>query len=529
MNERNRPNAPGGAGKRPHNSPLDNRRSSNYNPSRSAKRLLDEVIESDRPRYSERAPRQVAHEEAGEERLHKYLARCGVASRRAAEIIISEGRVTVNGELIMEMGFKVDPERDQIKVDGGTIKPESPAYVLLNKPKGVLTTLSDPRRRPTVVQYLPDLGVMLRPVGRLDMESEGLLICTNDGNLADRLTHPSFGVEKEYDVIVRGDLSDKSLKRLREGVFIMGKWTAEAYVEKISYERRSDTTKLRMIIHEGRNRQIRLMCESVGHPVEDLKRVRIGPLTIRGLRSGEARIISVVEREELWKVSGPRAKDKWLEDRFESRSPQRDRVRMTQKPLGEGEELPAAESLIRERERQRQEAIREQGETIQGDSTGRSYEDRPRRDSVDRKPYGDRPQRGHGDRPYQDRRPQGDRPYQDRRPQGDRPYQDRRPQGDRPYQDRRPQGDRPYQDRRPQGDRPYQDRKPQGDRPWQDRKPNQDRKPQGDRPWQDRKPSSGYQGKPQGDRKPGGFKGKPSYDRNKKPGGYGNPKRTYGK
>ena len=290
-------------------------------PNRSAKRLLDDVLKGDapkrRPMKSDQGRRE-RDDGPPKERLHKYLARCGVASRRAAEIMITEGRVELNGELVTEMGVLVDPENDHVKVDGNSIRPEKPYYVLLNKPKGVITTLSDPRRRPTITQYLPDLGVMLRPVGRLDMDSSGLLVCTNDGNLADRLTHPSFGIEKEYDVIVRGEVGERSLKRLRNGVYIQGKWTAEAYVEIVGYEKRSDTTKLRMIIHEGRNRQIRLMCDSVGNPVEELQRVRIGPLKIRGLRSGEARLIGVQEVEELWGASGIQGKKDWFENRVRS-------------------------------------------------------------------------------------------------------------------------------------------------------------------------------------------------------------------
>ncbi|MBL8061110.1 MAG: pseudouridine synthase [Chthonomonas sp.] len=313
-----------------------------YGGGSSAKRLLKDVIQGDRPdrpRYSDRSTRPERRERDDgppKERLHKYLARCGVASRRAAEIMIQEGRVELNGELVTEMGVLVDGYTDDIRVDGKRCRPEKLAYVLLNKPKGVITTLSDPRRRPTITQYLPDLGVMLRPVGRLDMESTGLIICTNDGNLADRLTHPSFGVEKEYDVIVRGEVGERALKRLRNGVYILGKWTAEAYVEVISYEKRSDTTKLRMIIHEGRNRQIRLMCDSVGHPVEALERVRIGPLKIRGLRSGEARLIGMQEVEELWGASGPLGKKEWFENRVKS-------VREKRPPKPREDEAPAPE------------------------------------------------------------------------------------------------------------------------------------------------------------------------------------------
>lgn len=226
--------------------------------------------------------------------------------------------MTVNGELLIEVGTMIDPEVDDVRVDGHPARPEALHYILLNKPKGFVTTLSDPRKRPTIVQLMPDLGVMLRPVGRLDMDTEGLIICTNDGNLTDRLTHPKFGIEKEYHVIVTGDVSDKSIQRLRDGVFVQGRWTAEAYAEKLSYERRTDTSKLKLVIHEGRNRQVRLMCDSIGHPVESLERVRIGTLTDRGLARGQARRISVDELEQLYQMSGSRVERSWIVERLKA-------------------------------------------------------------------------------------------------------------------------------------------------------------------------------------------------------------------
>jgi 23S rRNA pseudouridine2605 synthase len=233
-------------------------------------------------------------------RLHVYIAHAGLCSRRAAEKLIQEGRVEVNGELVMEMGVKVG-ENDEVRVDGNPVRIGKHYTVLLNKPPGVVTTLSDPQRRPTVVRYLPDYGVTLKPVGRLDMETEGLLICTNDGELAHRLAHPSFGIEKEYVAIVEGIPTDKALRDLQRGVFIEGKRTSPAKVEVIHAESKTNTTGLRITIHEGRKRQIRNMCELVGNPVKTLKRVRIGPLGIKGMRPGECRLIG---KEELNEIRG---------------------------------------------------------------------------------------------------------------------------------------------------------------------------------------------------------------------------------
>jgi 23S rRNA pseudouridine2605 synthase len=236
-------------------------------------------------------------------RLHVYIAHAGVCSRRNAEVLIQEGRVEVNGELVVEMGVKVS-DADEVRVDGKPIKAAKQYTVLLNKPTGVVTTLYDPQKRPTIVRFLPDYGIPLKPVGRLDMDTEGLLICTNDGEFAHRLAHPSFGVEKEYQVIVEGIPTEKALHDLRRGVFIEKQRTAPAIVEVIHAEPRTNTTGLRIIIHEGRNRQIRNMCELVGYTVKSLKRVRIGPLRIKGMRPGECRLIGKEEINELRTLVG---------------------------------------------------------------------------------------------------------------------------------------------------------------------------------------------------------------------------------
>lgn len=236
------------------------------------------------------------------ERLHKFIARCGLASRRAAEQAIREGRVEVNGEVVVEMGLKVGPG-DQVSFDGVPIAPPELKYVLLNKPKGVVTTMDDPQRRRTVLAYLPDLGVPLKPVGRLDYDTSGMLVCTNDGELAARLTHPRYALEKEYRAVVQGKPSEETLERLRKGIVLDGRRTAPAQVHRIGTVK-SDATELRVVIHEGRNRQIRRMLESVGHPVVDLKRVRIGPLRMAKMPPGSCRMLTKAEVRALQQAVG---------------------------------------------------------------------------------------------------------------------------------------------------------------------------------------------------------------------------------
>ncbi len=231
------------------------------------------------------------------------IAHAGICSRRAAEQLIKEGRVTVNGQTVREMGVSVGPE-DSVAVDGQTLSTAKQYTLVLNKPKGVVTTLSDPQGRMTIAKLLPDYGVQLKPVGRLDMDTEGLLIVTNDGELAHRLMHPRYGVEKEYIAVVKGEPGPKSLQKLKQGVYIEGGKTAPAQVELLPTVRSNNTSSLRMILHEGRKRQVRQMCEAVGHPVISLKRTRIGPLLLRGMRGGECRLLSKHEVDQLRKLVG---------------------------------------------------------------------------------------------------------------------------------------------------------------------------------------------------------------------------------
>ena len=247
------------------------------------------------------ADRQRAAAPSDGDRLHVRIAHSGLCSRRAAEKLIQEGRVEVNGKIVREMGVKVKPE-DHIKVDGAGIREAKLYTLVLNKPLGVVTTMYDPQRRPTIVQFLPELGVQLKPVGRLDMDTEGLLICTNDGDLAQRLAHPRFGIEKEYQVVVEGAPDEKALKALREGVFIEGRRTAPAKVEMLHSEARS--SGLKITLHEGRKRQIRLMCEVIGHHVISLKRTRLGPLYVKGMRPGECKMLGKKEVDDLRKLVG---------------------------------------------------------------------------------------------------------------------------------------------------------------------------------------------------------------------------------
>ena len=234
------------------------------------------------------------------ERLQKLLSQAGIASRRAAERLIAEGRVSVNGETVQTMGVKADPTTDDIRVDGRRIKlTERRRYILLNKPKGYVTTRSDPQRRPTVIDLLAGVREYIYPVGRLDYDSEGLLLLTNDGDLAARLTHPRHGVERTYEVRVTGMPARDALDRLRKGVPLDSRRTLPATVVLLNAGRRDRDGILLLTIREGRNRQVRRMCEAVGHPVQSLKRTRIGPIADRRLKPGQWRELTAAEIDKL--------------------------------------------------------------------------------------------------------------------------------------------------------------------------------------------------------------------------------------
>lgn len=220
-------------------------------------------------------------------RLQKLLSQSGVASRRAAERLMAEGRVSVNGTTVREMGTKADPVGDDIRVDGRRINAAQPLrYILLNKPAGYVTTRSDPQRRPTVIDLLRGVREYVYPVGRLDYDTEGLLLLTNDGELAARLTHPRHGVERTYEARVAGMPDMEALERLRNGIPLDGRRTQPADVVLLSKRRDRGDAHIRITIREGRNRQVRRMCEAVGHPVKTLTRTRIGTLTDGRLKPG---------------------------------------------------------------------------------------------------------------------------------------------------------------------------------------------------------------------------------------------------
>ena len=228
------------------------------------------------------------------DRLQKILSQAGVASRRASEALILTGRVSVNGTTVRELGTKADPAHDDIRVDGRRVNVVTRhRYVLLNKPRGYVTTRADPQRRPTVMDLVAGIRVYLYPIGRLDVDSEGLLLLTNDGDLAARLTHPRHGVARVYDVHVLGEPDRHDLDRLSRGVTIDGRRTAPAQVAPLG------PSHFRMTIREGRNRQVRKMCAAIGHPVTALRRVAIGPIRDPRLRPGEWRDLSEDEVRKL--------------------------------------------------------------------------------------------------------------------------------------------------------------------------------------------------------------------------------------
>lgn len=234
------------------------------------------------------------------ERLQKVLAGAGIASRRRCEELIAQGRVQVNGTTAI-LGRRVDPEVDRVCVDGIEVATRPGlVYYALNKPAGVLSTASDPEGRPTVIEYVPS-DPRVFPVGRLDAATEGLLLLCNDGSLANRLTHPSRGVEKEYLVRVHGRPKAGALRRMREGIDLDGMLTAPAKVALL------EADLLRVTIHEGRNRQIRRMAEALGHPVKQLVRVRVGPITLSSLAPGAFRVLAQDEVRSLERAAGPRA------------------------------------------------------------------------------------------------------------------------------------------------------------------------------------------------------------------------------
>lgn len=234
-------------------------------------------------------------------RLQKYLARCGVASRRKSEDIIRSGRVSVNGEVVREMGVQIDEENDVITLDGSVVKPEKKmVYVMLNKPAGFVTTASDEKGRQTVMDLVADIPVRIYPVGRLDYDTEGLLLMTNDGDLTYKITHPKNNVEKTYVAEVAGNMNMGTITSLRNGVYIDGVRTSPAKVEVLGATQLG--TKMEITIHEGRNRQVRRMFEAVGCKVKRLKRTKEAGLNLGHVPLGRWRKLTESEVNMLKKI-----------------------------------------------------------------------------------------------------------------------------------------------------------------------------------------------------------------------------------
>lgn len=235
------------------------------------------------------------------ERLQKVMAHAGVASRRKSESIIKEGRVTVNDKVVTDMGVQVKKD-DLIKVDGVPIEREVKMYILLNKPRGTVSTVDDPKDRETVLDLIEGVEERIYPVGRLDYDTTGALLLTNDGELANMLMHPSYEFEKTYRAKVEGQVSKESLKQLQTGIEIEGELTAPARAKMISYDHKQDRTMVELVIHEGKNHQVKKMMAAVGHPVEKLTRTHYGFLTVTNLQAGEWRELKNAEVRQLYQA-----------------------------------------------------------------------------------------------------------------------------------------------------------------------------------------------------------------------------------
>lgn len=239
--------------------------------------------------------------EQEKERLQKVMAACGVASRRECEKYITAGRVAVNGRTVTELGTRVG-SRDTIAVDGVPLRRKTAKRtLLLYKPRGVVTTMKDPQGRPTVADLVAKVPERLYPVGRLDYQTEGLLLMTNDGELAQHLTHPSHHVNKTYLVEVRGRVPEEKLDLLRLGVPLEDGLTAPAMVYVQEVDEARHVTRFTITIHEGRNRQVRRMCDFIGFPVKHLKRIQVGSLTLEGMKKGQYRDLTPEELADLEK------------------------------------------------------------------------------------------------------------------------------------------------------------------------------------------------------------------------------------
>ncbi len=236
-------------------------------------------------------------------RLNKYLSICGVSSRRGADALITEGRVKVNGTTVQQLGAIIDESRDTVEVDGTPVSPVlKQVYVVLNKPPRVMTTLNDPFHRKTVAHYLTALDTRVYPVGRLDYDTEGVLLLTNDGDLAFRLAHPRFQVQKVYEARVKGKFTNEDAQAIAGGIVLEDGATGKADVSVLNYQR--GATKIRLILTEGRKREVRQLCAAVGHPVIQLVRKQFAGLSAKGLEPGKWRHLTEKEVSSLRSLVG---------------------------------------------------------------------------------------------------------------------------------------------------------------------------------------------------------------------------------
>lgn len=230
-------------------------------------------------------------------RLAKYLAEAGIASRRKAEELIAQGRVSVNGLLVQEKGYIINPALDRVEFDGRIIAREKKIYILLHKPAGYISSVFDPQGRPTVMDLLEDINLRVYPVGRLDFDTEGLLLLSNDGEFTNLMIHPRYEITKTYQALVAGEPGEESLRRLQEGIQLEDGITAPARVNILKTFK--DKTLLEIKIHEGRKRQVKRMCQAIGHPVISLKRTALGCLNLQGVASGKYRFLIPEEVNKL--------------------------------------------------------------------------------------------------------------------------------------------------------------------------------------------------------------------------------------